>query len=87
MRRTKSITKKAKISSTTHVQLLQWLHGKQQQQPVLLEFVYVGEVSVSQDNLQSFLKTAGLLRIKGLAEDEGKSLTFKLDFIIGFGVV
>ena len=23
---------KAKISSTTHVQFLQWLHGKQQQQ-------------------------------------------------------
>ena len=23
---------KAKISSTTHVQMLQWLHGKQQQQ-------------------------------------------------------
>ena len=32
MRRTQPITKKAKISATTHVQLLQWLHGKQQQQ-------------------------------------------------------
>ena len=38
----------------------------------IVEFVYVGEVSVSQVNLQSFLKTAGLLRIKGLAEDDGK---------------
>jgi len=40
---------------------------------LVLEFVYVGEVSVSQDNLQSFLKTAGLLRIKGLAEDEDET--------------
>ena len=31
-RRTQPTTKKAKISSTTHVQMLQWLHGKQQQQ-------------------------------------------------------
>ena len=31
VRRTQLSTKKAKISSTTHVQLLQWLHGKQQQ--------------------------------------------------------
>ena len=28
----RSLLPKAKISSTTHVQLLQWLHGKQQQQ-------------------------------------------------------
>ena len=33
MRRTQPTTKKAEISSTTHVQMLQWLHGKQQQQP------------------------------------------------------
>ena len=31
MRRTQPITKMAKISLTTHVQLLQWSHGKQQQ--------------------------------------------------------
>ena len=31
VRRTQPITKKAKISLTTHVQLLQWSHGKQQQ--------------------------------------------------------
>ena len=31
VRRAQPSTKKAKISSTTHVQLLQWLHGKQQQ--------------------------------------------------------
>ena len=27
-----NVVPKAKVSSTTHVQLLQWLHGKQQQQ-------------------------------------------------------
>ena len=32
VRRSQPITKKANISSTAHVQLLQWLHGKQQQQ-------------------------------------------------------
>jgi hypothetical protein len=37
--------------------------------PFLPEFVYLGEVSVSQKHLQSFLKTASLLRIRGLAED------------------
>ena len=37
MRRTQPSTKKAKISSTTHVQLLQWLHGKQQQQGLITE--------------------------------------------------
>lgn len=36
---------------------------------LILEFVYLGEVSVSQAMLQSFLKTASLLRIRGLAEE------------------
>ena len=31
MRRTQPTTKKVNISSKTHVQMLQWLHGKQQQ--------------------------------------------------------
>jgi len=35
----------------------------------ILEFVYVGEVNVSQEDLQSFLKTAELLEIKGLTDD------------------
>lgn len=39
---------------------------------LILEFVYLGEVSVCQANLQSFLKTAGLLRIRGLAGEEGE---------------
>lgn len=37
----------------------------------LLEFVYAGHVNVGQENLQSFLKTAELLRIKGLTEERG----------------
>ena len=36
MRRTQPITKKANISSTTHVQLLQLLYGKQQQQHIFI---------------------------------------------------
>ena len=36
MRRTQPTTRKAKISSTSHVQMLQLLHGKQQQQPLKL---------------------------------------------------
>ena len=39
MRRTQPTTKKAKISSTTHVQIVQWLHGKQQQQTEILQCV------------------------------------------------
>ena len=34
----------------------------------ILEFVYLGEVNVEQDRLESFLKTAELLRIKGLTD-------------------
>ena len=34
VRRTQPITKKAKISTTPHVQLLQWLNGKQQQHEI-----------------------------------------------------
>ena len=30
----RSLVPKAKISPTTHVQLLQWLHGKQQQHDI-----------------------------------------------------
>ena len=36
----------------------------------ILEFMYHGEVSVTQEDLPAFLKTAEKLEIKGLAEDE-----------------
>merc|ERR1712142_387298 len=36
----------------------------------ILEFMYHGEVSVTQEELPAFLKTAEKLEIKGLAEDE-----------------
>ncbi|KAK7071947.1 hypothetical protein SK128_025553 [Halocaridina rubra] len=38
----------------------------------MLKFIYQGEVSVSQSELASFLKTADNLQIKGLAEDKEK---------------
>merc|ERR1712243_218609 len=36
----------------------------------ILEFMYHGEVSVTQEELPAFLKTAEKLEIKGLAEDD-----------------
>lgn len=38
----------------------------------MMKFIYQGEVSVSQSELASFLKTADNLQIRGLAEDKGK---------------
>ncbi len=35
----------------------------------IVEFIYHGEVSIDQENLTSFLKTAQALRVKGLADD------------------
>lgn len=34
----------------------------------ILEFMYAGEVNVSQEQLPAFLKTADRLKVKGLAE-------------------
>lgn len=47
----------------------------------ILEFVYLGEVNVEQDRLQDFLKTAELLRIKGLTDglQESGDKTGKID--------
>lgn len=36
----------------------------------ILEFIYKGEVSVAQEQLDSFLSTAELLEIKGLTDDD-----------------
>ena len=38
----------------------------------LLRFIYQGEVNVQQENLARFLKTAEMLKIRGLAEDSEK---------------
>ena len=38
----------------------------------ILEFMYNGEVSVTQEELPAFLKTAEKLEIKGLAEEENE---------------
>jgi hypothetical protein len=38
----------------------------------LLHFIYQGEVNVLQENLARFLKTAEMLKIKGLADDSEK---------------
>merc|ERR1711887_17002 len=47
----------------------------------ILEFMYNGEVSVTQEELPAFLKTAEKLEIKGLAEDdkEGGEMSEVLD--------
>jgi len=41
----------------------------------ILEFVYDGRVDMSQDRLQSFLRTAQFLQISGLVEENGNSST------------
>ena len=37
-----------------------------------MRFIYQGEVNVHQENLARFLKTAEMLKIRGLAEDSEK---------------
>lgn len=51
----------------------------------LLKFIYQGEVSVSQSELASFLKTAENLQIKGLAEERDEEKKRK-DEAVGSGV-
>ena len=36
----------------------------------IIEFVYTGEVNVSQSDLSGFLKTAEMLQVKGLANED-----------------
>ena len=43
----------------------------------IVEFIYHGEVSVDQECLTSFLKTAQMLRVKGLAEETSSSINIK----------
>ena len=38
----------------------------------MLRFIYQGEVNVQQESLARFLKTAEMLKIRGLAEDNEK---------------
>ena len=38
MRRPQPITKRPKFSSITHVKFLQWLHGKQQQHDIIIDW-------------------------------------------------
>lgn len=46
----------------------------------ILDFMYHGEVNVSHNELATFLKTAEALKVRGLAEDEKKRVSF--DFYI-----
>lgn len=43
----------------------------------ILEFMYAGEVNVSQEQLPAFLKTAARLKVKGLAEPPPQLPTVK----------
>ncbi|RZF42096.1 hypothetical protein LSTR_LSTR006689 [Laodelphax striatellus] len=44
----------------------------------ILEFMYAGEVNVSQEQLPAFLKTADRLQVKGLAEPSQNILSGKI---------
>ncbi|KAK9877161.1 hypothetical protein WA026_016903 [Henosepilachna vigintioctopunctata] len=45
----------------------------------ILEFMYLGEVSVLRENLTSFLRTAELLQVKGLTGDDSSESSSKED--------
>ena len=48
----------------------------------LLRFIYQGEVNIVQENLARFLKTAEMLKIRGLAEDNEKVRTCKFKSLL-----
>ena len=41
---------------------------KMKEMEAILDFIYTGEVNIAQEDLQSFLKVAMRLKVKGLAE-------------------
>ncbi|XP_049819901.1 broad-complex core protein isoforms 1/2/3/4/5 isoform X1 [Aethina tumida] len=45
----------------------------------ILEFMYMGEVSVLRENLSAFLKTAELLQVKGLTGDDSSETSSRKD--------
>lgn len=50
----------------------------------ILDFMYHGEVNVSHNELATFLKTAEALKVRGLAEDEKKRVSFYFYFPLLF---
>eukprot|EP00095_Tigriopus_kingsejongensis_P000189 snap_masked-scaffold41_size498431-processed-gene-0.9 protein:Tk00189 transcript:snap_masked-scaffold41_size498431-processed-gene-0.9-mRNA-1 annotation:"zinc finger protein and btb domain-containing" len=52
----------------------------------LVEFMYFGEVSVHQDDIESFMKLAELMSVKGLVEEKPKMVD-KLQNVPGLNVV
>ena len=61
-------------SSLHHTNLLLYLKGiRSQDMESVLEFMYQGEVSVSQDDLNMFLQVAEDLQVKGLTQNNTES--------------
>ena len=62
------------LRKNPHQHPLLYLKGvKYQEMLAVLNFMYMGEVNVAQDDLNSFLAVAEELRVKGLTQGEGTS--------------
>ena len=62
------------LRKNPHQHPLLYLKGvKYQEMLAVLNFMYMGEVNVAQDDLNSFLAVAEELRVKGLTQGEGAS--------------
>ena len=71
------ILPKAKISSTTHVQLLQWLHGKHQQHHIMLPWgQFACILTQIQTNLLQIDELAFLCTSIGFNWERGSQATF-----------